>query len=216
MSFAAYPALRPYTDETALEGADAMASAAWVAAHSLGMVGFISLTLGVWAMSRPAVLPGGGTTGRAAGVTLALTWLGASLVLPYYGAETFGLQVIADRAAAEGDAGLLELAEAFRYGAVPLAFFGTGLLLLAGAGVALATTVRRCSLAVRVGGTVAGAALATYLPQFFLTPELRIGHGVLLGLGLLTLAAGLLAPRTPSAEPPLVPGRAARPAQRVT
>jgi hypothetical protein len=86
ISFALYPALRPYSDETALEGADAMASGSWAVAHSLGMVGFITLTLGVWALTR---LPG--TVGRASAATLALTWLGTSLVLPYYGAETFGL-----------------------------------------------------------------------------------------------------------------------------
>jgi hypothetical protein len=205
-SFAAYPALRPYSDETTLEGAHAMASTAWVAAHSLGMVGFITLTLGVWATSRLA----GVRTRRAADVAVTLTWLGTSLVLPYYGAETFGLQVIAEHADATGDAGLLELAETFRYGAVPLAFFATGLLALAAAGVALVLAVRRSTTLVRLGGTTAGLALAAYLPQFFLAPGLRIGHGVLLGIGLLLLAAGLRLPTpTPAAEPPLLHARPA-------
>src|SRR5690606_4782971 len=93
LAFAAYPALRPYSDETSLDGAAAMASTAWVAAHSLGMVGFIALTLGVWALH--GLRPG---ASRAAAATVTLTWLGASLVLPYYGAETFGVRVIAERA----------------------------------------------------------------------------------------------------------------------
>ena len=53
----------------------------------------------------------------------------------------------------------------------------------------------------RVGGVLAGAALATYLPQFFLSPELRIGHGVLLGAGLVILAAGVLRDRDQARAP---------------
>lgn len=184
VSFAAYPALRPYSDETTLAGADAMSSTAWVAAHTLGMIGFITLTLGMWSLGRQGL-----TTGRAVGVATVLTWLGASLVLPYYGAETFGLQVIAERAAVDGDAGLLELAETFRYGPVPLAFFSTGLMSLAAAGVALGVAVRRSSGALRLGGLLVGAALVTYLPQFFFAPSVRITHGAVLALGCLLIAA---------------------------
>jgi len=186
VSFAVYPALRPYSEETSLAGADAMASTAWVAAHTFGMVGFIALTLGMWTFTRWQGL----ASRRSAGVAAALTWLAGSLVLPYYGAETFGLQVIAERASRDADASLLELAETFRYGAAPLAFFATGLLALMAAGVALAVAVRRSSSAMRAGGYLTGSALAAYLPQFFLSPTLRITHGVLLGLGCLAIAVG--------------------------
>jgi hypothetical protein len=162
-----------------------MASTAWVASHSLGMVGFLALTLGVSGLTRMRA-----TAPRATGLALGLTWLGTGLVLPYYGAETFGLQVVAERAAADGDASLLGLAETFRYGAVPLAFFATGLLALAAAGVALAVAVRGSDALVRAGGWAAGAGLVTYLPQFFTAPDVRVAHGVVLGLGLALLAAG--------------------------
>ena len=39
-AFGAYPALRPYADETALPGLAAMASGRWLVAHLLGMLAF--------------------------------------------------------------------------------------------------------------------------------------------------------------------------------
>ena len=39
--FVVYPALRPFSDETSLQGAAAFASTAWIVAHMLAMVGFI-------------------------------------------------------------------------------------------------------------------------------------------------------------------------------
>ncbi|GEN80350.1 hypothetical protein [Actinotalea fermentans] len=181
--FAAYPALRPYTDETTLDGARAFASGAWAAAHTAGMVGFVVLPVGLLGLAAH-VAPG---RGRAAVV---LAWLGGALVLPYYGAETFGLDVIGARAAADGDTGLLSLAEEFRTGALPVTTFGLGLLLLAGAGVALAATTWRTPA--RWGGTFVGTALVLYLPQFFAPPAARIAHGALLGVGCALLAATLL------------------------
>ena len=44
--FVAYPALRPFSSETGLEGAQAFASTNWIIAHSLAMAGFILLGLG--------------------------------------------------------------------------------------------------------------------------------------------------------------------------
>lgn len=193
--FAAYPALRPYSDETTLAGAEAMASGAWVASHTLGMVGFLTLTLGLWALARMWQ-----TRGTAAAV--ALTWLGTGLVLPYYGAEAFGLHVIGERAAATDDASLLELADAFRYGTVPVTMFGAGLLALAAAGVVLAVSLRRADGLLRFGAVLTGVGLVTYLPQFFLPPGLRIVHGVLLGLGCLVMAAACLRLPRCEAEPP--------------
>lgn len=45
--FVLYPALRPYTDETTLDGARAFTSTAWVASHVMGMLGFIGLAIGL-------------------------------------------------------------------------------------------------------------------------------------------------------------------------
>jgi hypothetical protein len=38
--FVLYPAIRPYSDETSLQGAAAFASTAWIVAHVLAMAGF--------------------------------------------------------------------------------------------------------------------------------------------------------------------------------
>lgn len=177
--FIAYPVLRPWADETTLAGAEAMASTAWVASHMFGMVAFALTTLGItW-------IVGTARHGRLAGVA---AWLGTLLVLPYYGAETFGLQVIAQRALDEGDASLLVLAEDFRMGAAPVTMFGLGLAALAIAGVALAMSVWRHGRVNRLGGLLAGTALVMYLPQFFAPPVLRITHGAVLGAGLILLA----------------------------
>jgi hypothetical protein len=45
--FFAYPAIRPYTDEASLAGTEAFASPAWLLSHTLAIVGFILLTLGL-------------------------------------------------------------------------------------------------------------------------------------------------------------------------
>lgn len=178
--FFAYPALRPYADESTLGGAAAMSSTAWVASHLFGVAAFVLVAFGLIRTSLP------GRSGRVATVS---AWLGTVLVLPYYGAETFGLQVIAQRALDDGDASLLTLAEDLRLGAVPVTMFGAGLLALAVAGVALVVATWRGGPLPRLAGLLAGAGLALYLPQFFAAPALRIGHGVLLGAGLLLLAA---------------------------
>jgi len=182
--FVVYPALRPYSDEVTLAGAEAMSSTAWVLAHCVGMLAFLALTVAVWSLRRTAP----GLRQRPAAVAAVLTWLGVSLVLPYYGGETFALQVIAERAATEADPGLLELADAFRYQPVAITTFGAGLLTLAAAGVALAAALRDAGTLGRAGGLLAGLGLVLYLPQFFVAPAGRIGHGVLLAVGCAVLA----------------------------
>lgn len=42
--FVLYPAIRPYSDETSLQGAAAFASSAWIVAHVLAMLGFVLVT----------------------------------------------------------------------------------------------------------------------------------------------------------------------------
>jgi hypothetical protein len=187
VGFIAYPALRPYSDETTLAGADAMSSAAWLLAHTVAMLAFLALTVAVWSLRGTAL----NLRQRPAAVAGVLTWLGVSLVLPYYGGEAFALNVIAQRAATEADPGLLELADAFRYQPVAITFFGAGLLTLAAAGVALAVALWRSSTAARLGGALAGLGLVLYLPQFFLAPAARIGHGALLAAGCVLIAVAV-------------------------
>lgn len=176
--FAAYPILRPYSDESTLAGADAMSSAAWVVSHVAGMVAFLLLVAGFGAFA-PSV-----TRSRRRLATV--TGIGVGLVLPYYGAETLGIQVIARRALTDGDPGLLALTEQLRYGAVPMTMFGLGLLALALAGVLL--VAHGSDWGSRLGAWLAGISLLTYLPQFFLPAAGRIAHGLLLAVGLILLA----------------------------
>lgn len=171
--FLLYPASRPWHDETTAAGAvAAMGSPAWVASHAFAMVGFILVPVGLLALKRiwPAIV----------------FWFGSGLVLPYYGAEDFGLHVMSTR-----DTDLLAAAEAVRYQPVALTMFGAGLLLMAvGAVLAAVTWWGEGGLA-RWGSLIFAVAFALYLPQFFTPGPVRIAHGALTAAGCLMMAAKL-------------------------
>ncbi|MEV0590770.1 hypothetical protein [Nonomuraea cavernae] len=174
--FLVYPAVRPSGDDAA-----AMASTAWIIGHLAAMIGFILLALGLLGLHG---LLGDRLSLRAAVVT----WIGAGLTLPYYGAEDFGLSVIARRSLRDDAPALMELAEEFRYGPVALSMFAAGLVLLA-VGVVMA------AVAVRRSGTLAGWSAAPlalgfvlFVPQFFGPYPLRIAHGALIAVGGLWLS----------------------------
>ena len=63
--FVAYPALRPFSSETGLEGAQAFASTNWIIAHSLAMAGFILLGLGLLGVLRAPPWDAGTSAWRA-------------------------------------------------------------------------------------------------------------------------------------------------------
>lgn len=204
--FATYPLLRPYTEDVSIAGAEALASTAWVASHTFGMVGFILLLPVFLALGRATSRAAGGSGAawsagdaearaaggsRAAGVAVALVWLGSVLVLPYYGAETFALAAAGEHARATGDIGALAAIEAFRREPVPITMFGPGLLALGAGGAVMARELWRKGGLLRLGGLLTGIGLVTYLPQFFMPAAGRIGHGLLLGTGLVLLAVWL-------------------------
>jgi hypothetical protein len=184
-AFAAYPALRPYADETTLAGLAAMASNRWLLAHLLGMLAFALVPLALLTL-RPLVP--GSRAGRSA---VALAALAAALLLPYYGGEAYGLHAIGRRAVATGDLSLLGVVDGFRYQPVAITTFGLGLLAVAVAGVLAAVADRHRDVALRVSVGVVALGLALYLPQFYAPPGLRIAHGFLLGLGCWAVAARL-------------------------
>jgi len=195
--FVLYPALRPYTDETTLDGARAFASTAWVASHVMGMIGFIGLAIGLLGvhLAQP-----GGRAGPRSFWALLLTWTGAGLTLTYYGAEVYGLRVIGQQAVQSADASLLDLAGQVRFGP-GMWLFGAGLTLLAAGGILTAITAWRDRGLVAWGGVLTGIAVALYLPQFFGPPPVRMAHGVLLATGCLWLAAGLWVRRAAETRP---------------
>jgi hypothetical protein len=185
--FAAYPALRPYTDETTLEGARAFASTAWVVSHTMGMLGFIGLAIGLLGVHAAQ---SGAADSRRSFWALLVTWIGAGLTLTYYGAEAFGLRVIGRLAVKSGDPALLDLAHQLRFGPGAV-LFGAGMVLLAAGGIMTAVVTWRDGGLMSWGGALTGIGLVLYLPQFLQTPPVRAAHGVLLAVGCLWLAMGL-------------------------
>jgi hypothetical protein len=161
--FVVYPVVRPYGDAAPAGEAIAFSSPAWVVAHLAAVAGFVLVGLALRGF------------GRAAEVTW---WVGTGLVLPYYGAEVFALHVLGQRLSGRE---LSDVAEAIRLGPAAAVVFVAGLVALAVAGVLLA--VREGVVAVPFA-----VAMVGFLPQFFAGPEVRIAHGVLLGVGLVLLA----------------------------
>lgn len=112
--FFAYPVSRPYTNESALAGAGAFTSLAWLLSHTLAMVGLILLVLGLFGPYGRFRETKAEKTGIPAFV---LTWVGVGLILPYYGAETFGFNAIGREAIERNSAEpLLMLTGAVRFG----------------------------------------------------------------------------------------------------
>lgn len=172
-AFAAFPLVRPWGDKAGSEAAmsEAFGDPRWVLAHMTGMAAWGLLS---WAAAAGAANP---WTARALAA-------GTALVLPFYGAETFGLHGLA---ATNGE--IAATAEAIRSGAPQSAMFAGGLALLAAGALAEFWRDRRWQTGLLALG------VATYLPQFFLDPEFRMAHGMALAAG--CVAWALIAPAAP-------------------
>jgi hypothetical protein len=187
--FVLYPAVRPWQDESTVQGAiRAMSSGAWVAAHLFAMIGFILVALGLLAVWN--------AVGRTRAEPLALAavvtaWIGVGLTLPYFGAEDFGLNAIARKAAQGQVLDLLGLVDAVRFSPVPMTTFGLGLVLLAAGAVLAAVAIWRSGVLPRSSGILFAVGVALFLPQFFTPPAVRIAHGVLVAAGSIWLAVAL-------------------------
>jgi hypothetical protein len=187
--FVAYPAVRPWHDETTADGALAsLGSAAWVASHLFAILGFILLPVGLLAL-RDAVRDT--AAGRIAGVALLAAWVGIGLTLPYYGAEDFGLHAMARRVEAGESFDLVAMVDEFRFAPVAATTFGLGLVTLGVAAVLVAVAVWRSGTLARSGGIAFAVAFALFVPQFYTPAAVRIGHGVLVAVGCVWLAATL-------------------------
>ncbi|UFU07230.1 hypothetical protein [Ruania halotolerans] len=187
LGFALFPVLRPWSDAELSTRAETFASTGWVLSHTIGMVAFIALSL---ALAAAVIADGGPRRRDALTVAAVLAWVGSVLILPYFGAETFGLQALGEHASGD-DQWLAAVSEQVRGGIVQTVMFGTGLLAVAVSGVALAVRWWAHGPLPRAAGTLVGLGLVTYLPQFFLSPALRTTHGVVLAIGCLLAAACL-------------------------
>jgi hypothetical protein len=176
--FLAYPAIRPYSDEASIAGAEAFASTAWLLSHTLAMVGFILLTLGLLGLYGHLHRTRAEPWGIAA---LVLTWAGVGLILPYYGAEAFALHAVGREAIRVNSVDLLvTLTNAIRYGE-GVWLFGLGLLALAAGTILFAAAIRR-------SGTLPGGAASPLAPASrsspqFCQPAGQVALGLLVAIG---------------------------------
>ena len=174
--FTLYPALRPFSDEKSLDGARAFASTRWLVAHSLGIAAFILLAVGLFAVYEHIQDT---TAHRTARAGLLLSWIGVGLVLPYYGAEVFGLHAAGQQALTTGDTGTFDtLIHAIRWEA-GIWFIIAGLLLLAVGTITFAVAVWRSAALPRWSAMPLAALTALYIPQFAASQPIRVTYGIL-------------------------------------
>jgi hypothetical protein len=187
--FVAYPALRPFSSETGIEGAQAFASTNWIIAHSLAMAGFILLGLGLLGVCELLrVTPGQ----RLASWGMVLSWAGIGLTLPYYGAEVFGLHAVGQAVVDRNNPDLMSIVNNIRW-EVGIFWILAGLTALGIGVILLAIAIWRSRRLARWSGIVLAIAFALYIPQFAAGQPVRVAHGVLILVGALILGWAMLA-----------------------
>jgi uncharacterized membrane protein len=182
--FVLYPAIRPFSDEASLQGAAAFASPQWILAHTLAILGFILLTLGIFALY---LMLQTSNVERPALWGLIISWLGVGLTLPFYGAEVFALHAIGQQALSQQNAALLSLANQTRFGPGFIMII-TGLILLALGAILIAVAIWRSKSLPKWSGVPFALALVLYIPQFVASQPVRVAHGLLLATGCLWIA----------------------------
>ncbi|MEV0249339.1 hypothetical protein AB0H76_22255 [Nocardia sp. NPDC050712] len=188
-----YETAAPRLDQSTLAGAESWAGTGWLVGHIAAVGMFVLYTvglLGLYLALRPT------RSERTALRATVLAWIGVGLTLPYYGAEVFGLRAIGAHAAAVQDQSLVPLGENFRSDPTASTMFALGLGLLGVAAVLAAVAVWRSQLLPRTGAIRQAVGFALFIPQFFAPQPVRIGHAVLLAIGLLALAWGMVRART--------------------
>jgi len=188
--FVLFPVVRPFSDESTLQGARAFASPSWVIAHTLGMGAFTLLSLGLLGVYLRLQDT---RAERRAFQALVLSWIGAGLTLPFFGAETFGVQGIGQEAVRQNNSGLLTLVDSIRYGP-GLILAISGLLLVDVAAIVLASAIRISGILPRWSGVPLAIGLTVYIPQLQGNPliqPIRIADGLLIALGCIWVAWGL-------------------------
>jgi hypothetical protein len=186
--FVLYVAVRPWHDESTLDGAiRSMSSDAWVASHLFAMVAFILVPLGLLALRDAVSRTRGERLAHAAVVT---SWIGAGLTLPYYGAEDFGLHALGSAARTQS-LDLLNLADAVRFNPAAATIFAVGLLALGVGATLAAVAVWRSGVLPRFSGILFAVSFLLLVPQFYTPAAVRIGHGVLVAVAAAWLALAM-------------------------
>jgi hypothetical protein len=188
--FVLFPVVRPFFDESSLQGAQQFASNSWVIAHSLGMGAFIMLSLGFLGVYLHLQET---KAERRAFRALVLCWIGAGLALPFFGAEAFSLQVIGRAVVNQNNPALIPLVNEVRFGPA-IAFIILGLLLVAIATIMLASAIWKSGILPRWSGVPLAIGLAVYIPLLQGSPvfqPIRMADGLLITIGCIWLARGM-------------------------
>jgi hypothetical protein len=197
--FVLYEAAAPREDQTTLAGAESWTTAGWSIAHIAAIVGLILIPLAYGSLRGHLE----GTRNEKTAFLAATTgYIGSALTISYYGAEVYGLKAIGERAVADADPTMTEVADAFRYDATAMTVFAIGLALIAIAAVIAAVAVWRSGTLNRWSGVPLAVLMVTYLPQFFLPHTGRIAWGALVTAACLWLAAEMwrAASKTPAKD----------------
>jgi hypothetical protein len=192
--FVLYPAIRPFSDESSLQGVEAFASTSWVLAHSLAIVAFILLTLGLLGLYFRLQAT---TVRRGALWALVLSWIGVGLTLPYYGAEVFGLHAIGQEALKQHNVALLSLVNSVRW-EQGIVFILVGLFLLAIGTILFATVIWRSGSLLGWSGIPLAVGFALYIPQFTTSQFVRVGYGLFIMIACFILAWSMMKRNKPS------------------
>jgi hypothetical protein len=186
----AFPVVRPFGDKFSSEPmvvAATFASNSWVLAHSLAMVGFIFLPLGLYGLH--VFLPEYRAQGRAF-LGFILTSIGVGLTLPFYGAEAFALQVVGQEAIDQNSQNVEAVADAVRFGPA-IGFIAVGLILIAAGAVISAWAIMGSRKLPRWSGIPLALGLVLYIPQLSVwasVQSIRVADGLLIAAGCIWLA----------------------------
>ncbi|MEH7124405.1 hypothetical protein V7127_14360 [Bacillus sp. JJ1773] len=194
--FVLYPAIRPFSDESSMEGATAFASTEWLVAHIFAIIGFTLLPFGLLGLHNLLKVTALKSLTYSAVI---LCLFGVGLTLPFYGGETYGLHAIGLEAITRQTDALVSLVNVVRSGP-GLIMFIIGLLFLAVASIIVAITFWRSGTYQKWSGIPFALGISLYIPQFFAGQPLRIAHGVLVFLGCILIAVALWRQDLPNHE----------------
>jgi len=185
--FVIYPAIRPFSDESTLEGASAFASTEWLIAHIFAIIAFTLLPLGLLGLHNSLK----GTTLKSLAYSMVLLCIfGIGLTLPFYGGESYGLHAIGQEAMKRHSADLVSIANVVRSGP-GLILFAIGLLFLAASSIIVSITIWRSERFHKWSGIPFALGISLYIPQFFAGQPLRVAHGFLVFIGCLLIGVSL-------------------------
>lgn len=185
--FVLYPSLRPFSDESSLSGAAAFASSEWIVSHTMAILAFILMTIGLLGLY---VSLRDNAVEKLALYSLVLAFFGTGLTLPYYGAEVFGLHVIGREAINQNNIEWMRLANDIRFGP-GFYMILAGLVIVAAGTAMMAAGIWKSRTMPRWSGIPFTFGFLIYLPQFMGTQPIRVAHGVIIAVGCIWIAMGM-------------------------